>query len=147
MNTPLETSMLINYVEAIETIIASLDQENSAFVSTSQNGHLWKFKYGSVDVFVQLTGDSEEDTFTVWSPILQLPVAEEQKLLRRLMEMNWLDTLEARFGIFKQQVVVVTSRTVADLSAGELTHLITIVAAIADEHDESLQAEFPTFQA
>ncbi len=144
MNNTLETATPINYVEAIETVIASLDQDNSALVNTSQNGHLWKFKYGSVDVFVQLSGDTENDTFTAWSPILQLPVSQEVVLLRRLMEMNWLDTMEARFGIFNQQVVVVSSRTVADLSAGEIAHLITIVAAIADEHDEVLQAEFPT---
>ena len=142
MNNTLETATPINYVEAIETVIASLDQDNSALVNTSQNGHLWKFKYGSVDVFVQLSGDTENDTFTAWSPILQLPVSQEVVLLRRLMEMNWLDTMEARFGIFNQQVVVVSSRTVADLSAGEIAHLITIVAAIADEHDEVLQAEF-----
>ncbi len=132
-----------NYVEVIETVISSLDQENSSLVNRNQSGHLWKFKYGSVEVFIQLAGTTEEDTFSVWSPVLKLPVQNEAGLLRKLMELNWMGTFEARFGIFQDNVVVVTSRSVADLSPGEISHLITIVATIADDYDEELLAEFP----
>ena len=137
------TDMSINYVEVIETVISSLDQHDHVLVSQTQEGHIWTFKYGSVDVWVQLTGTADEDTFTVWSPVLQLPVQNEATLMRQLMELNWLGTFEARFGIFNNQVVVVTSRTVFDLSPGEISHLIIIVATIADNHDEDLQAAFP----
>jgi len=41
-------------------------------------------------------------------------------------------------------VVVVTNRSIADLSPGELSRAITIVATIADESDEPLIAEFGT---
>jgi len=53
-------------VEVIQTVIASLVQDESAMVSK-------KFRYGSVEVFVQLTGLADEDTFTVWSSVLKLP--------------------------------------------------------------------------
>ena len=133
----------INYVEAIETVISSLDQEHSGLVNQSETGHLWKFKYGSVEVLIQLTGATEEDTFTVWSPVLKLPVQNEAGLMRKLMELNWMGTFEARFGIFQDSIVVVTSRSVSDLSPGEISHLITIAATIADDYDDELIAAFP----
>ncbi|BAY07450.1 YbjN domain-containing protein [Calothrix sp. NIES-2098] len=135
----------INHVEVIENVIDSLEQDDSAMVShTPEGNYLWKFKYGSVEVFVQLSGKSDEDTITVWSVVLKLPAKDEPKLMRRLLEMNCTSTLEARFGIIENQVVVISTRTLAELSPGEVSRLITIVATIADNNDEALQSEFGT---
>ena len=131
-------------VEVIETVIDSLDSDQTAMVNRSEEGHLWKFKYGTVEVFVQLTGLLEDDTLTVWAAVLKLLAKDEPKLMRQLLEKNWSDTLEARFGIMNNEVVVVTNRSIADLSPGELSRAITIVATIADESDEPLIAEFGT---
>lgn len=131
-------------IEVIETVIDSLDSDQTAMVNRSEEGHLWKFKYGTVEVFVQLTGLLEDDTLTVWAAVLKLPAKDEPKLMRQLLEKNWSDTLEARFGIMNNEVVVVTNRSIADLSPGELSRAITIVATIADESDEPLIAEFGT---
>ena len=131
-------------IEVIETVIDSLDSDQTAMVNRSEEGHLWKFKYGTVEVFVQLTGLLEDDTLTVWAAVLKLPAKDEPKLMRQLLEKNWSDTLEARFGIMNNEVVVVTNRSIADLSPGELSRAITIVATIADESDEPLVAEFGT---
>jgi hypothetical protein len=145
-NLPQDTLMdemnEIDCVQEIELVIASLAEDQKAMVGQSEAGHVWKFEYGSVQVFVQLTGLTEEDTLTVWSPVLKLPAKNEGELMRRLLEMNWSSTLEARFGIFNNEVVVVASRSIADLSAGELSRAITIVATLADDNDEALQAEF-----
>jgi Putative bacterial sensory transduction regulator len=132
----------IDCVQEIELVIASLAEDQKAMVGQSEAGHVWTFEYGSVQVFVQLTGSTEEDTLTVWSPVLKLPAKNEGELMRRLLEMNWSSTLESRFGIFNNEVVVVVSRSIADLSAGELSRAITIVATLADDNDEALQAEF-----
>lgn len=129
-------------VDVIETVIDSLDSDNTAMVNHSEGGYIWKFKYGTVEVFVQLTGTSDEDTLTVWASVLKLPAKDEPQLTRHLLETNWLTTLEARFAIFNSEVVVVSTRTLADLSPGEVSRAITIVATIADENDESLQATF-----
>ncbi|MFM7425475.1 MAG: YbjN domain-containing protein, partial [Elainella sp.] len=53
---PAGTSVTMNYVEVIETVISSLQQDQSAMVSHTDSAYLWKFKYGSVEVFVQLPG-------------------------------------------------------------------------------------------
>jgi Putative bacterial sensory transduction regulator len=137
-----ETEGTSNLVEVIETVIDSLDSDNTAMVNRSESGHIWKFKYGTVEVFVQLTGLADEDSLTVWASVLKLPAKDEAKLTRHLLERNWQNTLEARFGIFDNQVVVLATRSLADLSPGEISRAITIVATIADESDEPLQAEF-----
>ncbi|MEH2241145.1 YbjN domain-containing protein [Nostoc sp.] len=133
----------INHVEVIENVIDSLEQDDSAMVShTPESGYLWKFKYGSVEVFVQLNGTTDEDTITVWSAVLNLPAKDEPKLMRYLLELNCSSTFEARFGIIENRVVVISTRTLAELSPGEVSRLITIVATIADNNDEVLQSEF-----
>ncbi len=142
--TPEESGTSANLIQVIETVIGSLDQSNSAMVSHNENegGYVWKFKYGSVETFVQLTGTTDEDTFTVWASVLNLPVQNESQLTRKLLEMNWLTTFESHFAIFNQQIVVVSSRTIAELSPGEVSRLITVVATIADDNDDTLKSEF-----
>jgi hypothetical protein len=142
INELIEETTGINHVEVIQTVIASLEQDESAMVSQTQASYVWKFRYGSVEVFVQLTGLADEDTFTVWSSVLKLPAKDEARLMRHLLEMNWSDTFEACFGIFNDQVVVLSTRTLAELSPGEISRIITVVATIADENDDALQSEF-----
>ena len=138
-----EQTTSINHVEIIENVIDTLEQDDSAMVNhTAEGGTLWKFKYGSVEVFVKLNGTSDEDTLTVWSAVLKLPAKDEPKLMRQLLEMNCSSTFEARFGIIENQVVVISTRTLADLSASEVSRLITVVASIADNNDDTLQSEF-----
>jgi Putative bacterial sensory transduction regulator len=132
----------IELIDAIETVISSLDSHNSAMVHQGAQDYLWKFQYGTVEVMVQLTGLTDDDVLTVWSVVMSLPAKDEATLLRKLMEMNWLGTLEARFAIANQQVVAMVCRSVQDLSAAEVSRAITMVASLADEHDEPLQAEF-----
>ncbi len=133
----------INHVEVIENVIDALDENHSAMVNHSDDGaYLWKFKYGSVEVFVQLTGTTDQDTITVWSSVLKLPAKDEPTMMRYLLQMNCSATLEARFGIIDNQVVVISMRTLEDLSPAEVSRIITIVASIADNNDEDLQSRF-----
>lgn len=132
----------VSYADLIETVISSLDQDDTAMVSKTEAGHLWKFKYGSVEVFVQLTGSTDDDTFTVWSSVLKLPAKDELGLMRKLLQMNGTETLESRFAIIEDQIVAIATRTVAELSPGEISRAITIVATIADNNDEVLQEQF-----
>ncbi|VXD25361.1 YbjN domain-containing protein [Planktothrix paucivesiculata] len=128
--------------EEIEAVLAGLAQDQKVMVSNSETAKVWQFEYGTVEVFVQLTGETDEDTLTVWATVLKFPVKNENQLMRRLLEMNWLSTLESHFAITNDQVVVLSSRTLAEISATEISRIITIVATIADNNDDSLQAEF-----
>jgi hypothetical protein len=138
-----ETSFVTSYVDVIETVISSLEQDGSAMVNHSDGGHLWKFKYGTVDVYVQLSGETDNDTLTTWSPVHKLPVQNEAAMMRRLLELNCGNTFEACFGLIDQSVVVFASRTLKDINASEISRLMTIVASIADENDEVLLKDYP----
>lgn len=131
-----------SHKEEIETVIYSLEENDSAMVLKNEDGYLWKFQYGSVEVFVQLTGEKEDDLFTVWSVVLDLPARNEAELMKKLLEMNWNRTFETCFSIFNNQIVVSTQRTTGDLSPAEISRAITLVATIADEHDDELQATY-----
>ncbi|MGC1310083.1 MAG: YbjN domain-containing protein [Phormidesmis sp.] len=138
-----ETSFVTGYVDVIETVISSLEQDDSAMVNHTDGGHLWKFKYGTVEVYVQLSGETDDDTFTTWAPVHKLPVQNEPAMMRRLLELNCGDTFEACFGLIDQNVVVFASRTLQDINASEISRLMTIVASIADENDEMLLKDYP----
>jgi Putative bacterial sensory transduction regulator len=144
-NVDVETSATRDgqsYIEIIETVISSLQEDQSAMVSHADGGYVWKFQYGSVEVFVRLAGTNEEDVLMVWAAVLKLPAKNEAQLFRKLMEMNWSGTFEARFAVSDSQVVVCAQRTLAELSPAEVSRNITVVATIANENDEALQAEF-----
>lgn len=133
---------LSSHLEVIETIISSLDQHDTAMVNHADDGSIWKFQYGSVEVFVQLTGETDDDLLTVWATVLQLPAQDEPGLMRHLLEMNWSGTFETCFSIHDNQVVVSSQRTLADLYPSEISRIITLVATIADDNDEILQEKF-----
>jgi hypothetical protein len=133
----------VQYIDVIETVIGSLDPTKTAMVSHDQNGYVWKFSYGSVEVFVQLTGKTDDDVLTIWSYILNLPTQHQPELMQKLLQMNWESTLEAKFAIIDTQVVVMSTRTVAELSPGEISRAITLVANVADDNDDDLKAAFP----
>ena len=128
--------------EEIETVLAGIAEDNKVMVAESQGSRIWQFEYGSATVFVQLTGETDEDTMTVWSPILQLPAKNEAQLMKKMLQMNWLSTFESHFAIAENQVVVVSSRILADISASEISRIITIVATIADDNDDNFKAEY-----
>ncbi len=133
---------LNNYVETVEAIISTLGENPQRDTKIQLPQHVWKFRYGTVDVFVYLTGESAADTLIVWSPVLALPAKDEAGLNKFLLEKNWLDTLEARFALKGDQVVLTCSRTLQDLDPGEVSRAITIVATLADEYDELLIEKF-----
>ena len=142
-NELISDATTISYVEEIETVIAGMAVDQKVMVGQNETGgHRWQFKYGSVEVFVQLTGETENDSLTVWAAVLPLPAKNEPLLMRKLLEMNWLSTYESHFAIVDSQIVVVSTRTLAELSPGEISRAITVVATIADDYDDALQAEF-----
>jgi len=127
-------------VETIQTVIASMDADNSAL--ENQTNDTWKFQYGTVEVVVNITGIAPTDTFTVFATVLTAPFKNEAQMTRWLLEKNATETFESRYAIQNDQVLVLSSRSVEDLSPAEISRIITIVAAIADTNDEFLIEHF-----
>jgi Putative bacterial sensory transduction regulator len=139
-DTDFDINGSFNFTETIQTVISGMDPDKTALVNQTNN--TWKFCYGTVEVVVNITGEDVRDTFTVFSTVLAYPVKDELALLKFLLEKNAADTFEARFAMQNDQVLVLASRSVEDLSAAEISRIITVVAAIADEYDEELHAKF-----
>jgi len=132
----------VNHHDVVETVISGMAQENSALVQQNEQGTIWKFAYGSVEVLVQLTGEGDNDLFRVWADVLTLPVKDETALLKEVMELNWSETFEACFALRENSLVTVHQRTVADLSPSEISRAITLVATMADDHDDRLKEKY-----
>lgn len=128
--------------EIIETVITTLsDDAHQLDLASPQKA--WRFHYGTVEVFVYLTGQTEGDALLVWAPVLTLPVRDEAGLMRFLLQKNWWsDTMEAAFCLKDDQVILTASRTLTDLDPGEVSRAITIVATLADDFDEVLLEKF-----
>ena len=127
-------------VQTIQTVIAGMYADNSALENQTED--TWKFRYGTVEIVVNITGSEPTDTFTVFSTVLTAPFKDESKMTRWLLEKNATDTFEARYAIQNDQVLVLSSRSVEDLSPAEISRIITIVAAVADDNDEILKENF-----
>ncbi|WP_218082192.1 YbjN domain-containing protein [Anthocerotibacter panamensis] len=128
--------------EIIETVITTLsDDAHQLEIDAPQKA--FRFHYGTVEVYVYLTGQTSEDALLVWAPVIKLPVRDEAGLMRYLLEKNWwTDTMEAAFCLRDDQIILTTSRTLADLDPGEVSRSITVVASLADEYDELLMEKF-----
>ncbi|MBC8120878.1 MAG: YbjN domain-containing protein [Gemmatimonadaceae bacterium] len=138
---------LSTHREEVETVIDSLAVEGSirfTQMPDSDKGLLWIFKYGTIRVYVAITGETDDDTLTVWAPVLKMPATPEKEgdLYRFLLERNWLETWESRFCIRNDEVVLLSMRTLDSIDPGEISRAITIVATLADEYDESLLEQF-----
>jgi ribosome biogenesis SPOUT family RNA methylase Rps3 len=136
----IDSANIFNHAETIQTVIATLDTEKTAVVN--QTGDTWKFQYGTVEVIVNITGEEPSDIFTVLATVLSYPVKDEARLMKWLLEKNGAETFEARYAIQSDRVIVIAARSVEDLSPKEIARTISIVAAIADQNDEFLKAEF-----
>ncbi len=142
-----EEMHLATHREEVEAVIDSLAVEGSirfAQLPESNQGLMWLFKYGTVRVFVVMSGETNDDTLTVWSPVLKLPVPPEKTgaLYEQLLKSNWLETWEARFCLREDEVVLSSMRTLDSIDPTEISRTITIVATLADEYDEPLVEQF-----
>ncbi|WP_228015074.1 YbjN domain-containing protein [Synechocystis salina] len=132
----------VSHHDVIETVISGMAQENTALVQHNDQGTIWKFSYGSVEVLVQLTGEGENDLFRVWADVMTLPGDNAAPLLTEVMQLNWSDTFEACFALRENHLVALHQRTVAELSPGEISRAITLVATLADDHDDRLKEKY-----
>ncbi len=140
-----DQSAPFDVVEMIATVISSLKED--VVYENHDQGHTWKFNYGTIEVFVHLSGETLSDTLTVWAPVLSYPVQNEVELFRSILQKNWGDTFEARFSLWNEQIILNYMRTLEDLSPTEISRAITLVATLADEYDESLAEQYGASKA
>lgn len=116
-------------------------------VQTAGSGHTFSLRRGSASLLVMLQHGSRADdvgTLRIVAPIVVLPADAEKEhaLLRRLLLANAKDLSGTAFAIVGGDVVVVSERSVQDLTAAEVELMVRSVGRIADRFDDVLAAEF-----
>ncbi len=81
--------------------------------------------------------------FYLLAPIMPVPAGGDDKLFRRLLELNFRDTSEAAFAIDRArgEICVRLSRGLDGLDYEEFVRAVTIVSGVADEWDDKLKVE------
>ena len=98
---------------------------------------------GSARVVIAVARAEGGGTLRVLAPVVRVPPADkEAAVYRRLLEMNARDVAGAAFGIFGDDIVASSERSVRDLDASEVEAIVRAVGKVADRFDDALAKEF-----
>lgn len=99
-------------------------------------------KKGSANVGINVLDDHGVLLFL--APVMAVPLTGRETLYRRLLELSFITTSDAAFGIDaqKDEVYVRALRRLSGLDYEEFEDLLDTVGKVADEWDDALQKEF-----
>ncbi len=99
-------------------------------------------KKGSANVGINVLDDHGVLLFL--APVMPVPKTGRETLYRRLLELSFITTSDAAFGIDaqKDEVYVRALRRLSGLDYEEFEDLLDTVGKVADEWDDALQKEF-----
>jgi hypothetical protein len=132
-------------VRLVESVITGLglNAADAALVSEDpKKTRAFALKRGSARVVVALHASEEGGTIRVLAPCVKLGETPSAEFFKHLLELNARELVGAAFGVFGDEVVVVTERNLADLNASEVDAMVRGVGRIADRHDDALAQRF-----
>jgi len=139
-------------VSLVEQTIAALGVDPSvARVKTADGSHGFSLKRGSASILVAICPSLEgasEGTLRVIAPVIHLPApARHAALFRWLLEANAKELVGQAFAVLGEEVVLVSERSLRDLDASEVEHVVRAVGRAADRFDDLLAKEYDTIRA
>lgn len=129
------------HVSMVEQVLGGFGIDPNQSRLQTDEGYGWSFRRGSAVIEVYITQQGNEGYFQVLSPIMHLPQSGLLPLYRRMLEMN-LKLTNAALGVHQDVVYVFSERALNGMDAQEAQQIITLVAAYADDTDDSLVSEF-----
>jgi len=114
----------------------------SVLARASADQIAWAVKRGSAQVLVALLAQDSATALRLVAPVVVFDPAKKHELFARLLQLNAEGLASCAFGVLQDRVVVVSQLRADGLSAGEVAHLVSTVAAVADTWDDKLVAEF-----
>jgi T3SS (YopN, CesT) and YbjN peptide-binding chaperone 1 len=126
----------------IENYMRRLATDEGLKLEDLSRGDGWELQRGSARV--RLDYAPKEEQLTIESTILSLPAdaAKQPRLFRRILELNYRATGEARFALRGDEVVVTFTRSVIGLGYVEFLHAVESVCRTADDYDDELRSAF-----
>jgi hypothetical protein len=134
----------------LESVVRKLGLDPKAVERSSDAHHVtFAVKRGSANVVIS-TGVADGTRFVrVAAPVMVPPDADadggsekQNKLFRRLLELNAAGLSNAAFGLLEGRVIVVSERPAVALQDVEVEQMVRHLAAVADTFDDKLVAEF-----
>ncbi len=129
------------HIATVEQILSALGIDPARAQLNVENGYGWSFRRGSAIIEVYVSQKDGLGYLQVLAPIIHLPDKGLLQLYRRLLELN-LQLVNASLGVYLDVVYVFNERPLTGLDPEEANHIITQVAAYADELDDLLVEEF-----
>ncbi len=127
----------------IESVIKGLGLDPaSATIPGDAATKAYALKRGSARVVVAVHSTETGGTFRVLSPCVRIEATSSPDLYKHLLELNARELVGAAFGVFGDEVVVVSERSVKDLDASEVEAAIRNVGRIGDRYDDALAQRF-----
>lgn len=130
-----ETSMFREFVKRIA-------EEEGLPLQAASDPTRWEFQRGSARIVLE--HDETDHDFTVESLILPVPQSptKQKALFRKVLELNYRHTGEARFALRNDGLVVTFTRSTAGLDYIEFRSAIESVSRTSDDYDDELRADF-----
>lgn len=126
----------------IENYMRRLATEEGVKLEDLSRGDGWELQRGSARV--RLDYCQPEDRLTIESTILPVPndPAKQPRLFRRILELNYRSTGEARFALRGNEVLVTFTRSALGLDYVEFVHAVESVCRTSDDYDDELRSAF-----
>lgn len=132
--------------KTVESVLKELGIESvENQVESMEGGHAWLVARGSADVMISLVpgDDHTAGRIRVVSPIVKMDGGISREAAVRLLELNGTQLPGVAFGLIQgDMVVLVSERTVLDLSHLEVQEMLNLVGYYGDKYDDLLVAEF-----
>jgi len=103
----------------------------------------WRVQKGSATVRITITDAPDYPHLCVVAPVMRTDTrVDVLSLYRRLLELNCDTIAGTAFAVRRNEVLLVSERSVLDLDQSEVIDLIRRVQEYADKYDDELVAEF-----
>jgi hypothetical protein len=131
-----------NAFDMVDAYLARFAERAGFDISPLDPTGYTQVKRGSAYIGINVL--EENGVLMLLAPIMQVPLFGREQFYRRLLELSFLATSDAAFGIDgnKDVVYVRALRRLSGLDYEEFEDLLQTVGRIADEWDDKLKAEF-----
>jgi hypothetical protein len=139
---PNARSLVNEYVERFSAKVSEAAGSEVSFDPLDDDGYT-SVSRGSATVGINVIED--QGILLFLCRIMKVPEQGRVELYRRLLELNYLATSDGAFAIEKDSDVIYLRalRSLAGLDYEEFESMLHTVAAVGDEWDDKLLAEFP----